>query len=92
MSDRCTSADGLVLRLRPFYDFSANEKKKRWLSQSCSYRESRRIPDSIILVPVEVGLILRLDKCSWQLSLDQDGSCLPALLKGSKHRIIQRLL
>ena len=47
--------------------------KKRWLSQSCSYQESGRITDSIILVPVEVGLILRLDKCTWQLSPDQDG-------------------
>ena len=68
------------------------KEEKRWLSQSCSYRESGRIPDSRSLVPVEVGLILRLDKCTWQLSLDQDGSCLPALLKGLKHRIIQRLL
>ena len=33
------------------------KKKKRWLSQPCSYRESGRIPDSIILVPLEVGLI-----------------------------------
>ena len=41
--------------------------------KTCSYRESGRILESIILVPVEVGLILRLDKCSWQLSLDQDG-------------------
>ena len=54
------------------YDFSDYEKNG-WLSQSCWYRESCRIPDSIILVPVEVGLILRLDKCTWQLSLDQDG-------------------
>ena len=46
---------------------------KKTVAEPVVFVSRGRIPDSIILVPVEVGLILRLDKCTRQLSLGQDG-------------------
>ena len=37
---------------------------KKTVAEPVVFVSRGRIPDSIILVPVEVGLILRLDKCT----------------------------